>query len=147
MFSLLECLRTQAPGCRYVTAVCTGSLVLAAAGLHRDYRATTHWMSLERLARFGAIPTKGRVVTDRNRITGGGVTAGIDFALTIAVVLAGEALARELALQIEYAPAPPFAGDPETAGPEGIQARSEARREGKECVSTCKIRWVPDQIK
>src|SRR3546814_5686658 len=75
MFSLLEFLRTQAPGCRYVTAVCTGSLVLAAAGLHRDYRATTHWMSLERLARFGAIPTKGRVVTDRNRITGGGVTA------------------------------------------------------------------------
>jgi cyclohexyl-isocyanide hydratase len=119
---LLEFLRAQAPGCRYVTAVCTGSLVLAAAGLLRDYRATTHWMSLERLARFGAIPTKGRVVTDRNRITGGGVTAGIDFALTIAVVLAGEALARELALQIEYAPAPPFAGDPATAGPEVIQA-------------------------
>ena len=113
----LDFLKRQAPGCRYVTAVCTGALVLAAAGLLQGYRATTHWMSLERLAAFGAIPIAERVVTDRNRVTGGGVTAGIDFGLVLVQALAGEQIAREIQLQIEYEPQPPYGGSPATADP------------------------------
>jgi len=115
--SLLEFLRVQAPNCRYVTAVCTGALVLGAAGLLKGYRATTHWMSMERLAAFGAEPVHQRVVIDRNRVTGGGVTAGIDFGLVLAAEIAGEAVAREIQLQIEYEPAPPYGGAPDTADP------------------------------
>lgn len=113
----LDFLKRQAPGCRYVTAVCTGAMVLGAAGLLKGYRATTHWMSLERLAAFGATPVSERVVTDRNRVTGGGVTAGIDFGLTLAAAIAGEQVAREIQLQIEYEPQPPFGGSPATADP------------------------------
>jgi len=113
----LDFLIKQAPGCRYVTAVCTGALVLGAAGLLKGYRATTHWMSLERLAAFGAVPVSERVVTDRNRVTGGGVTAGIDFGLVLVQALAGEQTAREIQLQIEYEPQPPFGGSPATADP------------------------------
>ena len=124
--ALLAFLRRQAPGCRYVTAVCTGALVLGAAGLLRGYRATTHWMSRERLATFGAIPVAERVVVDRNRITGGGVTAGIDFALTVAADLAGPETARQIQLGVEYAPAPPFSdGTPETADPALVAAVRE----------------------
>ncbi len=113
---LLDFLRRQEPGCRYVTSVCTGALVLAAAGLLRGYRATTHWMSLDRLAPFGAVPVTDRVAIDRNRITGGGVTAGIDFALAVAAELHGDVLARTIQLQVQYAPAPPFQdGDPTLA--------------------------------
>ena len=101
-------LRRQAPGCRYVTSVCTGALVLAAAGLLKGYRATTHWSSHHRLAQFGAIPTKQRIVVDRNRMTGGGVTAGIDFALTLAAELVDEKNARAYQAQLEYLPDPPF---------------------------------------
>ena len=115
---LLDHLRRQAETAAYVTAVCTGSLVLGDAGLLKGYRATTHWMSLNRLEQFGAIPDSSRVVTDRTRITGGGVTAGLDFALTLAAVLRSEEVAKSIQLGMEYAPAPPFAdGHPDTADP------------------------------
>ena len=129
--SLLAFLVRQASGCRYVTAVCTGSLVLAAAGLLRDRRATTHWMSLQRLARFGAEPIKARVVEDGKFITGGGVTAGIDFGLTLAERLGGRALAQSIQLSIEYDPHPPYAGSPDAADPavvEAANARAEPYR-------------------
>jgi cyclohexyl-isocyanide hydratase len=101
---------------RYVTSVCTGSLLLAAAGLLRGKRAACHWAWRDMLNDAGAIADPGRVVRDGNVITGGGVTAGIDFALTLAAELAGVAVAQSIQLSIEYAPAPPFdAGRPETA--------------------------------
>jgi len=113
---VLEFLRRQAGDARYVTSVCTGALVLGAAGLLKGYRATTHWLSLELLPVFGATPMPDRVVTDRNRITGGGVTAGIDFALAVAAEVAGADKAKSIQLLIEYNPAPPFAcGHPDTA--------------------------------
>jgi cyclohexyl-isocyanide hydratase len=120
---MLAFLRRQAAGARYVTSVCTGALVLGAAGLLQGYKATTHWSAMEYLAAFGAMPTPSRVCIDRNRITGGGVTAGIDFALTLASVLAGQATAEAIQLGIEYNPAPPFdAGSPETAPAEVVTA-------------------------
>jgi cyclohexyl-isocyanide hydratase len=112
----LRFLRDQATGARWVAAVCTGSLILGAAGLLRGYRATTHWAYVGLLDAFGALPTSGRVVIDRNRITGGGVTAGIDAALVMAAQLFGEDVAKDIQLQIEYAPDPPFqSGHPTTA--------------------------------
>jgi cyclohexyl-isocyanide hydratase len=115
---VLDFLRRQAAGARYVTSVCTGALVLGAAGLLRGKRATTHWGSHDFLGRLGAIPTQGRVVRDGNLFTGGGVTAGIDFALTLVGELCGPDVARAIQLAIEYAPAPPFdAGSPDTAPP------------------------------
>jgi cyclohexyl-isocyanide hydratase len=120
---VLDFLREQATGARFVTSVCTGALVLGAAGLLRGKRATTHWGSHDLLAAFGTIPTKGRVVRDGNLFTGGGVTAGIDFALTVVAELAGAEAAQSIQLQIEYAPAPPFdAGTPETAPPNVVAA-------------------------
>ncbi len=92
----------------WVTSVCTGALVLGAAGLLRGYRATTHWLSHELLSELGATPVEERVVRDRNRITGGGVTAGIDFALSLVAELRGREVAERIALMVEYAPAPPF---------------------------------------
>ena len=125
---VLDWLRAQAETARYVSSVCTGALVLGAAGLLRGKRATTHWASHDLLAAFGAIPTKGRVVRDGNLFTGGGVTAGIDFALTMVAELAGPAAAQAIQLQIEYAPAPPFeAGSPETAPRRCCLARAAAR--------------------
>src|SRR5258708_4612795 len=91
---VLGFLRKQAETCRFVTSVCTGSLVLGAAGLLRGYRATCHWLSLDQLALLGAEPIVERVVMDRNRLTGGGVTSGIDFALFVAAPLFGAALAN-----------------------------------------------------
>lgn len=116
--AVLAFVAAQGAAARWVTSVCTGGLVLGAAGLLRGRRATTHWYVRDLLAKFGAIPVADRVVTDGNRITGGGVTAGLDFGLRIAAALAGEEAARRVQLVLEYAPAPPFdAGTPEAAGP------------------------------
>ncbi len=112
----------------YVTSVCTGALVLGAAGLLRGYRATTHWLSHDLLPLLGAIPVDERVVIDRNRITGGGITAGIDFGLVIARAVAGEDVAREIALMMEYEPSPPFqSGSPHTAAPETVERVRQRR--------------------
>ncbi len=116
---MLAFLRTQAAGAKYITSVCTGSLVLGAAGLLQGYRAATHWTAMDFLAEFGATPTKTRVCVDRNRVTGGGVTAGIDFALTLVSMLVDRESAQAIQLRLEYNPAPPFnAGSPDTAPPE-----------------------------
>jgi len=124
---MLDFLREQAKGAKYITSVCTGSLVLGAAGLLKGYRATTHWSAMEHLAPFGATPTKTRVCVDRNRITGGGVTAGIDFALTLVSIMVDRPTAEAIQLRLEYNPAPPFnSGSPDTAPPE-ILARIKER--------------------
>jgi cyclohexyl-isocyanide hydratase len=132
---MLAFLRKQAAGAKYVTSVCTGSLVLGAAGLLKGYRATTHWSAMDYLSAFGAIPIKTRVCVDRNRITGGGVTAGIDFALTLVSLLRDRQTAEAIQLRLEYNPAPPFnSGSPDTAPPEILAfmkekiAPSQARR-------------------
>ncbi|MCX2899970.1 isonitrile hydratase [Pseudomonas mandelii] len=112
----LAFIKAQAATARYVTSVCTGSLVLGAAGLLKGKRATTHWAYHQLLKPLGAIAVQDRVVRDGNLLTGGGITAGIDFALTLAAELFGEDVAQLVQLQLEYAPAPPFAsGSPETA--------------------------------
>jgi cyclohexyl-isocyanide hydratase len=125
-------LRRTAAAARYVVGVCTGSLVLGAAGLLRGRRAATHWMSRDLLRAFGAEPIAERVVVDGNIFTGGGVTAGIDVALTVASEIAGRATAEAIQLGIEYAPEPPFgSGSPETADPAvltGVLARAEPRQ-------------------
>lgn len=132
---ILDWLRAQAKTARYMTSVCTGALLLGAAGLLDGYRATTHWAFTELLADWGAIYTPGRVVVDRDRITGGGVTAGLDFGLTLAAALAGAQVAKSIQLGLEYNPAPPFAsGHPDVAEPalvaavrERLQQRGAAR--------------------
>jgi cyclohexyl-isocyanide hydratase len=132
---MLAFLKEQAEGARYITSVCTGSLVLGAAGLLKGYRATTHWSAMDFLSAFGAIPTKTRVCVDRNRLTGGGVTAGIDFALTLVSHLVDRRTAEAIQLRLEYNPAPPFnSGSPDTAPPEILafmkdkSAPAQARR-------------------
>jgi len=114
--AILSFIRERGRNARYVTSVCSGSLLLGAAGLLRGYRATTHWMSLDLLSLLGAEPVRHRVVRDGNRITGAGVTAGIDFGLAVAAELFGPATAQRIQLAIEYSPAPPFdSGAPDTA--------------------------------
>ncbi|HUI22076.1 MAG TPA: DJ-1/PfpI family protein [Methylocella sp.] len=120
---VLAFLRRQATGADYVTSVCTGSLVLAAAGLLTGYRATCHWLSLDQLGFFGVVPVKERVVIDRNRITGAGVTSGIDFALILAATLFSEERAKQVQLAMEYDPKPPFAGGtPASSSPELVES-------------------------
>jgi len=135
----LTFIKRQASGARYVTSVCTGALVLGAAGLLQGKRATTHWAAHDLLAAFGAIPTQGRVVRDGTLLTGGGVTAGIDFALTLAAELAGQAAAEAVQLGLEYAPAPPFsAGTPDSAPSDVVrvvrQRFSATRREREDIL-------------
>jgi cyclohexyl-isocyanide hydratase len=123
---VLAFLRRQAEGARFVTSVCTGSLVLGAAGLLKGYRAATHWTAMDFLSAFGATPTKTRVCVDRNRVTGGGVTAGIDFALTLVSLLVDRRTAEAIQLRLEYNPAPPFnSGSPDTAPPEILALMKE----------------------
>lgn len=100
--AVLEFLRRQAANAKWITSVCTGSLLLGAAGLLRGYRATSHWTAIDFLPQFGAVPVRERVVRDRNRITGAGVTAGIDLALAVAREVFGEDVARRIQVQIEY---------------------------------------------
>ena len=132
---VLAFLRQTAARARYVTSVCTGSLLLGAAGLLWGRRATSHWLSRELLAAFGAEPVPERVVVDGNVITGGGVTAGIDFALLVAAEVAGREAAEAIQLGIEYDPNPPFqAGSPEQAPAvvrEGVLARTAARQQDR----------------
>ncbi len=129
---VLDFLRTQALSAKFVTSVCTGALVLGAAGLLQGKRATTHWAYVDLLPRFGAIATRERVVRDGRLATGGGVTAGIDFALALVGELAGAEAAMGIQLQFEYAPKPPFdAGDPSSAPRAVVEAWREQNREGR----------------
>lgn len=124
--AVLDFLRQRAPQVRYLTSVCTGSLVLGAAGLLSGKRATTHWNAHDFLGHLGAIPVKERVVQDGNLITAGGVTSGIDFGLTVVAALTSQAEAETIQLALEYAPSPPFrSGTPEEATPAIV---AEARR-------------------
>ncbi|SDZ67110.1 isonitrile hydratase [Pseudomonas sp. NFIX28] len=142
----LDFIRRQAAQARYVTSVCTGSLVLGAAGLLRGKRATTHWAYHHLLEALGAIAVQERVVRDGNVLSGGGITAGIDFALTLVGELFDAATAQRVQLQLEYAPAPPFAaGSPQTA-PKAVveQARQLAAnsiRQRGEIVERVVARW------
>jgi cyclohexyl-isocyanide hydratase len=130
----LDFLRAAAVEARYVTSVCTGSLVLGAAGLLRGRRAACHWMSRDLLAAFGAEPVAERVVVDGNVVTGGGVTAGIDFALTLVAEIAGAETARKIQLLLEYDPAPPFDTGSDRSAPADLVAEmrtAAAERQAK----------------
>lgn len=121
--AVLSWLGAQGQRAQWVTSVCSGSLLLGAAGLLTGYRAASHWHYRSFLPLFGAIVDESRVVRDRNRLTGGGVTAGIDLALAVVAALRGEEEARQVQLLLEYAPEPPFdCGRPEQAGPERVAA-------------------------
>ncbi len=123
----LAFVRAQAQQVRYVTSVCTGSLVLGAAGLLKGRKATTHWFAHDFLERFGAIPVQGRVVRDGNLITAGGVTAGIDFGLAVVAELVGRTEAEAIQLGLEYAPAPPFASGTPSEAPSAVVAAVKER--------------------
>lgn len=138
--------KRQAAGAKYVTSVCTGAFILGAAGLLEGKRATTHWAYHDALTQVGATPVKARVVRDGNLFTGGGVTAGIDFAFTLAAEIAGEEAAKAIQLGLEYAPAPPFhAGSPEKAPPAARTAMADryAPRLAafREALASAKSRW------
>ncbi len=139
---VLDFVARQGEHARFVTSVCTGALVLGAAGALDGHRATTHWLSLDLLRIVGATPVAERVVIDRNRVTGGGVTAGIDFALRLAIELRGEEVARRIALLLEYDSAPPDAsGSPRVEDEADVtalraerQAMHDRRREQLEAA-------------
>ena len=141
----LAFLADRAAESKYVTSVCSGSLLLGAAGLLKGYKATSHWATRDALSAFGAEPVDARVVVDRNRITGGGVTAGIDFGLVLLAKLRGDEAAKLTQLAMEYDPEPPFlSGSPKTAESSTIQqamafmaahAEKQTRRRQYEGVS------------
>jgi cyclohexyl-isocyanide hydratase len=130
----LEFLRRRADACRYLCSVCTGALVVGAAGLLRGYRATTHWQSLDLLPLFGATPLRRRVVRDRNRISAAGVSAGIDMALTLAGLLWDDATAQGIQLNMEYAPEPPYAAGCPDDAPEEVTAAVKARAASRQAA-------------
>ncbi|HTX55649.1 MAG TPA: DJ-1/PfpI family protein [Candidatus Acidoferrales bacterium] len=131
----LAFLAERAPRARYITSVCTGALLLGAAGLLHGYRAATHWLYMDLLPLVGAQPVDERIVRDRNRITSGGVTAGIDFGLALIAELGGDLAAQEAQLYLQYAPAPPFdAGEPRSAPAalvEALRARWQPNHEAR----------------
>ncbi len=148
---MLDFVRRQAVAAKYITSVCTGSLVLGAAGLLQGYRAATHWTAIEFLSSFGATPAKTRVCVDRNRVTGGGVTAGIDFALTLVSIMVDQKTAEAIQLRLEYNPAPPFnAGSPDTAPPEIVALFKEkiapARQRRSEAIERAAARLEQRKI-
>ena len=118
---ILDFLAHAGSTARYITSVCTGSVIIGMAGLLEGYRAATHWGFYAPLEAMGAEPSFERVCVDRNRITGGGVTAGIDFGLTVIAAINGQRAAEITQLALEYDPQPPFAaGHPRTSKPEII---------------------------
>ncbi|HEY7366237.1 MAG TPA: DJ-1/PfpI family protein [Methylomirabilota bacterium] len=126
---MLDWLRAAHATSQWTTSVCTGSLLLAAAGILKGLEATTHWMSLERLAEFGARPVSRRVVEQGKVITAAGVSSGIDMALTLAARIAGDEVAQTIQLGIEYDPQPPFsAGSPRTAPPQVVERARQRLR-------------------
>lgn len=144
---VLDFLRKRAPEVRYLTSVCTGSLVLGAAGLIKGRKATSHWNAHDLLARFGAIPTQGRVVRDGSLITAGGVTSGIDFGLTVVAELFGQEEAESIQLAMEYAPAPPFhAGTPEEAPPAILAATKSKLAPSRQARETIIERVVGSRV-
>lgn len=135
--TLLAFLRARAERARYVTSVCSGALLLGAAGLLRGYRATTHWLSLDLLPLFGAEAVDARVVHHGNRITGAGVSAGLDFGLTLASELFGASVAQGIQLAIEYDPAPPFDSGSPRAAPADV--RAEVARRSQRLLSERRV--------
>lgn len=135
----LEFLRAQAEGARFISSVCTGALLLGAAGLLQGYRAATHWLAMDLLPILGAEPVHERVVIDRNRITGGGITAGIDFGLVFAAELCGRAVAERIQLMMEYNPARPFrSGSPTVADAalvEEVRTTASSNREQRRQIA------------
>jgi len=121
---------------RWVCSVCTGSLLLGAAGLLRGYRAAVHWGAREALTQFGAEPSSARVCVDRNRLTGGGITAGVDFGIAVAGYWAGESMGRLIELIMEYAPQPPYGtGRPDLADAQTLAAARTAMQQAMTGVS------------
>jgi cyclohexyl-isocyanide hydratase len=120
---ILDFVKQKSATAQYVTSVCTGSMILAAAGLMQGYKSACHWAFRDQLAMLGVDVVTQRVVVDRNRVTGAGVTSGIDFGFTLLALLCGESVAKAAQLMMEYVPEPPFnAGSPETAGDEIVQS-------------------------
>lgn len=142
--SILNWLREKSKTSRYISSVCTGSLVLAAAGLLHGYKATTHWLSLDVLKLFPEIDVKeDRVVIDRDRITGGGVTAGIDFALQVVAEIQGPKAAEEIQLMIEYNPEPPFlSGHPKTAKPDLVSETRVSKKKSQDLRKEIAVRSI-----
>ena len=136
----MDFLAKQGAAAQWVVAVCTGSLLLGKAGLLKGYKAASHWAAIDTLDAFGATPVHERVVIDRNRCTGGGVTAGVDIGLTLAGVLAGEDMGRIIELILEYNPAPPFGtGHPSIADE---NTRAMARAGAESAMQTDRIRQI-----
>lgn len=143
---VLTWLQNLADKAQWVTSVCTGSLVLGAAGLLKGYKSGCHWASIDQLEYFGAIPVRERIVEDRNRFSGGGVTSGIDFALALAARIRGEEFAKFIQLSIEYDPRPPFdAGSPDKVSPE-ILARYYKMIEAAVPDRAAKVKAIAKQL-